>query len=235
MLQQQLVGKRLDTGGWFQHFRLLGNSRHGVDKGGWKRNLINSQQRFIFPEEPHLDVKRSEDIREGADGLGAPQKQDTARIQAVVKQRQELFLQFRGQIDQQVAADQDIQLGKGGIHDDVLGGEGHHLADLFADPVVVVLQDKKTLQPFRRDIHGDVGRIDPLAGLVDRIPVKVGGKDLQRDVLGLFGLFHRLLEDDRQRIGLLTGRTTGRPGPQCTAGRTPCYDLRDGLVTQLLP
>ncbi len=100
-----------------------------------------------------------------------------------MKERQELFLQFRRQIDQKVAADEDIQLGKGGVHDDVLRGEGHHLPDLLADPVAVLFLDKKPAQALGRNVRGDVGRIDPLAGLVDRVPVQVGGKDLQREIL----------------------------------------------------
>ena len=50
-------------------------------------------------------------------------------------------------------------------------------------PVAVLLLDEEPAQPLRRHVRGDVGRIDALAGLVDRVPVQVGGEDLQREVL----------------------------------------------------
>ncbi len=117
-------------------------------------------------------------------GLGAPQKQDAAGVQAVVKERQELLLQLRGQVDEEVPADQDVELGEGRVHDDVLRGEDHHLADLLAHPVAALLLDEEPAQALRRDVRGDVGRIDALAGLVDGVPVQVGGEDLEREVPG---------------------------------------------------
>ncbi len=88
-----------------------------------------------------------------------------------MKDRQDLFLKFRHQIDQKVAADEDIQFGKGGVHDDVLRGEGNHLPYLLADPVAVFFLDKKPLQAIGRYVRGDAPRIDPLAGPVYRLPV----------------------------------------------------------------
>ena len=95
-----------------------------------------------------------------------------------MKERHELSLQFRGQVDEQITTDEDIQFGKRGVHNQVLGGESHHLPNLLTDPVVVSFLDKITLQELGRDIGTDIGGINPLARLVDRIPIKVGGKDL---------------------------------------------------------
>ena len=93
-------------------------------------------------------------------------------------------MQFRRQIDQEIAADDEVELGKGGIHDDVLSGKGHHLANLLADPVAVPFLDKKPLQALGSNVGADVGRIDPGAGLVNGVAVEVGGKDLQGEIRG---------------------------------------------------
>ena len=96
-----------------------------------------------------------------------------------MKERQQFFLQFRGQVDQKIAADDEIEPGKGGVHDDVLGGEGHHRPDLLADPVGLPILDKEALEAFGGDVGDDVGRVAPEAGLGDGVRVEVGGKDLQ--------------------------------------------------------
>ena len=76
-----------------------------------------------------------------------------------MKERQELFLQLRKQVNKQVTADQEINPGKGRIHDDILGRKNNHIADLFAHPVTVFLLDKKAVQSFRVNICGNIERI----------------------------------------------------------------------------
>jgi hypothetical protein len=83
------------------------------------------------------------------------------------------------QIDQQVAAAQNIQLGEGRIQDEALRGKDHHFPDLRRHPVAVFIFGKEPLEPFRRHVRGNILRINALAGLVNRILVQVGGKDLQ--------------------------------------------------------
>ena len=131
-----------------------------------------------------------------------------------MKEREELLLELRGQVDQEVPADQDVELREGGVHDDVLGGEDHHLADLFAHPVAPLLLDEEPAQALRRNVRGDVGRIDPRPGLVDGVLVQVGGKDLERNVSRGLHLLQGLPEDDGQGIGLLPCGAAGRPGPR---------------------
>ena len=53
------------------------------------------------------------------------------------------FCSSGDEVDQQVAAAQDVELGEGRVHDEVLRGEDHHLADLFADPVAALLLDEE--------------------------------------------------------------------------------------------
>ena len=74
--------------------------------------------------------------------------------------------------------------------------------------------DKELAQALRRHIRGDVGWKNGRAGLLDGIPVQIGGKDLERKVSGWLELLQRLLENDGQRIGLLSSRAADHPGPQ---------------------
>ena len=61
------------------------------------------------------------------------------RLQAVVEDGQQLPLQFRPEVDQQIAAAEQVQLGERRVLDDVLRGEDQHLADRLLDPVLAVL------------------------------------------------------------------------------------------------
>ena len=235
VLQEQLIRQRLEVGRGFERHGLLRRARQDVGKGGGKLDRLCQQGGIEAPVEPRFAVQRGEEVGRSADGLRAPQKQDAAGIQAVVKERQELLLQLRVQVDQQVPAGQDVELGEGRVHDEVLRGKDHHLADLFADPVAVLVLDKEPAQALRRHIRGDVGRIDALAGFVDGVPVQVGGKDLERKVPGRLHLLQRLFEDDGQGIGFLPRRAAGHPGPQRLAGRAARQERRDDLSLQLLP
>ena len=88
-----------------------------------------------------------------------------------MKEGQEFLLQLRGKVDQEVPAAQDVELGEGRVHDDVLHGEDRHLPDLFGDPVAVLFFDEEPLEAFGKHVGGDVGRKNALAGLVDGFAV----------------------------------------------------------------
>ena len=209
--------------------------RYGGDKRGGKRDRLRSQGRPELPVELRFALQRREEVGKAADGLRVPQKQEAAGIQTVVKERQQFFLQLRGQVDQQVPAAQDVELGEGRIHDEVLRGKDHHLPDGLADLVAALYLDEKPAQPFRRHIRGNVGRENGLAGFLDGVPVQVGGENLERSVPGRLELLQRLFEDDGQGISLLPGRAGGHPGPQRLAGRASGQQRRDDLFFQLFP
>ena len=134
-LQEQLVRQRLEIGRRFRH---AGCASVPAGEAGQRTtgNSIGSAAGRIRVRRKSRDLPFSgaEEVGEAADGLRAAEKQDAAGIQAVVKERHEFLLQLRRQIDQQVAAAQDVQLGEGRVHDEVLRGKDHHLPDLLAAP-----------------------------------------------------------------------------------------------------
>ena len=99
-----------------------------------------------------------------------------------MKQRDQPLLYLRGKINQEVAAHQQIEPGERRIHNQVLRCKYDHLTDLFTDPVIIAFLNKKAIQTLRRNILGNIGQVDPLAGFFNRIRVQVGGKNLHRKV-----------------------------------------------------
>ena len=153
-----------------------------------------------------------------------------------MKQRNQLFLHFRRQINQQIAAAQNVELGEGRIHDQVLRRKDHQLANLLAHLVTTALfLRKEPLQPFFGNLGGDRRGKYPEARLVNRVPVKVGGKDLHRAFRPGFEFFHRLFKHDGQRVGFLASGTTGHPGADRLRGRTVGQQGRNRLGPQLFP
>ena len=152
-----------------------------------------------------------------------------------MKERDELLLHLRDQVDQQVAAAQDVQLGKGRIHDEILGCEDHHLPDLLAHAVAMILLDEEPGQPLRQHVGGDVEREEALARFVNGVPVQVGGEDLQSQVaLGLH-IIQGLLERHGQGVGFLPARAPGHPRPQRMARGPAGQERRNRVLAQVLP
>ncbi len=156
-----------------------------------------------------LGVLRLEQVAVGADGLRGPQQEEAGRLQGIVEERQDLLLQRRLQVDEQVAAADQVDLGEGRIGQHVVPGEHAHVADRLADAVAAVHLREEAPQALRRDVVQDVLRVDARAGLVDDRSVQVGGEDLDRE-LAAAGLGD-LGAGDRDRVGLLAGRAAQHP------------------------
>src|SRR3989304_3641124 len=196
--------------------RVLAAPAPGREPGGRARTKgrgkgARPRAGFGPPEEPRFAAEGGKQVGGTANRLRAAQKQNAARAEAVAEQRNQFFLHLRGQIDQQVATAQDVQLGKGRIHDEILRRKNHQLANLFEYPVAAFFFDKEPAQPPRRHVGGDIVRKGPLAGLVDRVPIQVRGEDLQGETPLALGLLYRLLEDDGQGISPPPGGAGGAP------------------------
>ena len=188
------------------------------------------------PVQARLSGQGSEQVRGGPDGFGAAQQQNAASIQPKVKKRHQLFLQLCIEIDQQITADHDVQLGERRVHDEILRSEDHRLADLLphTKTAVLVLHEKLT-QPFFGDVSADVLWVQTRARLVDRVFVEVGGENLQRKMLRRFELLQRLFEDYGERKGFFARGAADAPGAQRPALGVGGQKLRNGFVPQLVP
>ena len=181
-----------------------------------------------------LAVQRGEQVAELAHPLGSAQKQDSARLQCVVKQRDELLLQFRPHVNEQVAAADQVNPGKRRVLDHVLLGKDQQVADVLVNPIdaAVRLRREKPRQPLRRHVHRDARRIESRPRRGDRPAVDVGGEDLHRIVE--FQGVHAFHQQDGDRVGFLAGGASRRPDPDGLAGGLFFQQLGNDLPLEIL-
>ena len=161
-------------------------------------------------------VEQREQRRLCADALGLPEHEEAARLERVVEHRQQLLLQHRVHVDEDVAAEDQIQARERRVPGQVLSGKHAHVADRLADAVAAVGADEERAQAFRRYVLGDAGRIDAGAGELDGGLADVGRENLHAGVrmISLQDLGQR----DRHGVGLFAGRAAGHPGPKGLVG-----------------
>ena len=150
--------------------------RHGADQGV----ALPAQQIFLALEQLGFAVQHRKQIFKLAHALGASQKQHAARVERVVKQREQLFLQVDIQIDQHVAAANEVELGERRVFDQILFREHQQLANTLLDAVELApgLQGKKPGQPLRAHVGGNADRKHPQPCAGNGAAVYVGGKHL---------------------------------------------------------
>ena len=113
-----------------------------------------------------------------------------------MKRGNQPVLQLGLQVNHQIAATQQVQLGKRWVLDDVLHCKDHHFTHLLLHPVAAVIPDKETVQPLRRHVLRNVGGVATGARRVDGVVVEVGGIDLHLEVL--LGPIHVFEQQNRQ-------------------------------------
>ena len=159
-----------------------------------------------------LLVHRGEQAALHVGRLGAAEEQIATRLEGEMEGVQDLGLHLAIQIDQQVAAADEIQAGKRRIAEQVVLGEQHLLAQLLFHPVLVLLLEQVLAQARGGDVGDDGARIDAMPGHRQGMLVEIGGEHLQPGAglaqLGLFGQQHG------QRIGFLATGTGGAPDAQ---------------------
>src|SRR5215813_13604127 len=105
-------------------------------------------------------VIRLEQFRGRAGSLRVAQPENPRRVEGVMQQRQDLFLQDRLEVDQQVAATDQIHPREWWVGDDVLSREDAHVAERLANAVTSIRLRKEAAQSLRRDVLGDVLRVE---------------------------------------------------------------------------
>src|SRR5437762_13055960 len=99
-----------------------------------------------------------------------------------MKDRHDLFLQDRPEVDQHVTATNDVEPRKRRILKKVLSSEHTHVTDHFVNSIATFHFDKKTSQPFRRDIGLNTLRVDPCAGFLNASLAEVRAKKLEGNI-----------------------------------------------------
>ncbi len=127
------------------------------------------------------------------------------------------LLRLRIEVDEEVAAADQVEARERRVLHQVVGGEYDRLAQLAADPVAAHVTVEKAAQTFLGNVGRDGRRVDALARGPDRVLVEVRREHLQRRrrvehprMLG---------QDHGDRIRLLAGRARRHPDTDLVAGR----------------
>ena len=132
-----------------------------------------------------------------------------ARAQGKVEHQQDVALHFAVEVDQQVAADNEVNLRKGWVRQQVVARKQHFFAHFLAHPVMLVFLDEELAQPAGRHIGHDRFGVQAGTGDADGTLIEVGGKHLD---LAVALLQRKLLTDQHgQAVGLFAGGAAGRP------------------------
>jgi hypothetical protein len=184
----------------------------------------------------HVDlvplVDRREKLGVPGEGLRRSEHQVPGRPERVVEDGHDALLQDRLEVDEHVAAADEIEPRERGIAGEVLPREDAAIADRFVDLPELARLGEEAPQPLGRHVAGDV--LDVRAGprLLQRGLAHVGGEDLERRALPQ--LRERLEEDDGERIRLFSGRAAGHPDPDGIVGRAILEQRGEDLAPERL-
>lgn len=111
------------------------------------RQLKGGRWRRLLAVDLVLLVYRLEEIGEATDGFRRSEIEESPGLERVMKHREQLLLQARLEIDEQVAAAKQVHAREGWIAGEVLPGEDHHLAQGLVNPIAPLLLDEESPQP----------------------------------------------------------------------------------------
>ena len=131
---------------------------------------------------PVLLVYRREEVGTQVSGFGGAQKQKATRTQGKVKHLQNLALGISIQINQQIAAADQMQMGKGRIAQQAVLSKEDLFADFLLHLVMRLIADEILAQPRRCNVGENGGRINPRAAYADRALINIGTKYLNLDL-----------------------------------------------------
>ncbi len=211
-----------------------GSERPGA-AGTGQRQLQVGRQADVAPllEDLGVLVDRLELVEQAAGALARSQKQVAAGLQREMEQREDGLLRVRLEVDQQVAAGDQIELRERRVANQVVRREDDALADVLRDVIAVRLEREVALEALRADAGQLLLAVDAGAGDFERRLVHVGRENL--DVRILPARHHLFVQQDGDRVGLLAGGAARHPDPDLiVAGIAPgpLDDLGDDFLLE---
>src|SRR5207244_13227326 len=97
----------------------------------------------------------------------APHYKKCSCLQGIMKNGHDPLLQNRPEVDQHIAATDNVYARKRRILEKVLPGENAHIADRFGDSIATFHFDEKATQLFRRDISRNTFRVCSCPGFLN--------------------------------------------------------------------
>ena len=149
-----------------------------------------------------------------------------------MEDRQQPALQYRFEIDQHVAATDQVQVRKGRVLGHVMLGKNAGVADGLRYSPAAPRPGEEAGHSFGRELGESGFGVDARAGLLDRSFADVGGEDLDRNAEP--PLVQELRQRNSQRIGLLATGAPRHPSPERIPGAYAGNQGRENFIPQLL-
>ena len=191
---------------WHRHSRnRLLDGADGVDRLGMGRHLAIG----TVPENLFAGAVDMENIIVIGHRLAASQEKIALVLQGQVENRKQILLQHVLEINQQVAAGNEIQLAKGRILEYIMLGEHDCTANVGIDDVFIALAGEILAETGQGNLLNDIVPVNAAARNGNGILVQISGKQLQFPANAQ--LLHHLCEDNGDGIGFLTCGAAGDP------------------------
>ena len=142
------------------------------------------------------------------------------------------FWTSRSEIDQQVAAGNEVHAGERRVPDDAVRRKDAEIPDVLGDHVAAAVEGEVAPAALLRNALEQSLRVASGPGGRKRRLVDVGGEDLhaRRDLEPR----HLLAHENRDGVDLLTGRAAGDPHANGIFGTAPLEKLRNDLLLENL-
>src|SRR5439155_16102803 len=131
-------------------------------------------------------------------------------------------LQLAGEVDEDVAAEREIDAGEGSALAEVVLAEDDEAADGFGHFVARVARHHEAVDDLGGNSGKRGGRIHAVPSKLDGVRIQVGPEDADVEAVQLVA--EHLTEEEGNRIGLFSGGTTGRPDPNLVVAFAPFLD-----------
>lgn len=99
--------------------------------------------------------------------LGAADEKQPAGAQGEMENIERLALRFAGQVNEQVAAGDEIAARERGVLEQIVRGKKNLLPNSLAHPVMTVIAHEKFAQPLRRDVRFDCRKVKSFSRVGD--------------------------------------------------------------------
>jgi hypothetical protein len=147
-----------------------------------------------------------------------------------VEHEQELLLELRAQIDEDIAAADEIDPREGRIVHQVLQREDAQVTDGLLDFIAATGLHEEAFEAVRRDALGDGRRVDARAGLLDSRCAQIRSEDLQAGGAGRRAEI--LQQRDDERVHLLSRGASGNPEAEGEVGRPILEELGEDRLLE---
>ena len=205
-MQSRLAGCGRASDGARNVRGMLGPS--GCAEQFWKGQLLvaRAPRRLVDASFP---VDGAKQTGRALRAFGRAEEQETVGVQGIMEDAADLLLKLAIEIDEQVAARDEIEPGEWRVLEQAVAGEQDRVPKLSLGPVVVSLPREKAAKTLLADVGLDRDRVSALASNGKPTGIQIGTEnlDLRADVVAR----RFLQEQHRDRVGLLARGTAGHP------------------------